>query len=182
MHKLTQFSSRFLIMIALSVTFFYEIALAGSYSLAQLQAVPDVDVVGKGRYSVMFWDIYDATLFAPKGSWDSSKPFALSLTYLRDLKGKQIAKASLERIRKQGLTDELKLASWYTQMVGIFPDVSEGERITGVVNDKRESVFYNNDEELGRIRDPKFSKYFFDIWLGSNTEAPDLRRQLLGER
>jgi len=143
-------------------------------------AVPNISQVGAGRYSVFLWDVYDATLYAANGNWEANKPFALSLTYLRDIKGKQIAKASVDRIRDQGVTNKQQLNSWMRQMLDIFPDVTEGSSITGFVNDKRESVFFFDEQELGRIRDPQFTQYFFNIWLGPGTEAPELRKQLLG--
>ncbi len=143
-------------------------------------SVPDISMVGTGRYSVFLWDIYDATLYAANSRWNSNKPFALSLTYLRDIKGKQISKASIDRIRRQGVTNKNQLKSWANQMLQIFPDVTEGSSITGFVNRKRESVFFYEEDEIGRIRDPEFTRYFFNIWLGLDTEAPELREQLLG--
>lgn len=143
-------------------------------------SVPNISPVGSGRYSVFLWDVYDATLYASNGKWHADKPFALSLTYLRDIKGKQIAKASIDRIQRQGVTNQQQLQSWSKQMTDLFPDVTEGSSITGYVNENRESVFFFGEQEIGRIRDPKFSKYFFNIWLGMDTEAPELRDQLLG--
>ena len=43
------------------------------------------------------------------------------------------------------------------------------------------AVFYKDNTEIGRIKDPAFSVAFFNIWLGDKTSAPELRRKLLGE-
>lgn len=143
-------------------------------------SVPDISAVGSGRYSVFMWDVYDATLYASNGKWHADKPFALSLTYLRDIKGKQIVNASIDRIERQGVTNRQQLQSWSRQMTDLFPDVTEGSSITGYVNQNKETVFFFGEQEIGRIRDPRFSEYFFNIWLGIDTEAPELRAQLLG--
>jgi hypothetical protein len=146
------------------------------------QAIPNAEIVGKGRLSFLFWDAYDAALYAPEGRWESSQPFALSLQYLREISGEDIADVSIEEIRKQGFTDEVKLAAWHSQMREIFPDVSEGVGLTGVYVPNQPTRFYKNDQEIGSIRDPEFGKYFFNIWLAETTAKPELRSQLLGLR
>lgn len=157
------------------------IGVTPAYALEQIkQYVPQAEKVGNGRLSVMFWDVYDASLYAPYGAWNMRKPFALRLSYLRDIPGKKIADRSVEEMRDQGFIDEVKLADWHAQMIKIFPNVDENTSITGVFTDKNETVFFKNGEEIGRIVDPQFGKHFFDIWLGEKTTAPDLRQKLLG--
>jgi hypothetical protein len=75
-------------------------------------AVPDAELVGQGRLKFLFWNVFDASLYAPDGTWSRDEPFALSVPYLRD---------------------------------------------------------------------PEFSRRFFDIWLGEETPRPELRAQLLDE-
>jgi hypothetical protein len=158
------------------------LGVSPAYAFDHIRAhVPDAQTVGKGRMSVLFWDVYDAELFAPKGTYITQKPFALSLTYLRDLDGQDIADRSVEEIRNLGFHDELKLATWHTQMKNIFPDVTHGTVLTGVYNSEGVSIFFNGDKEIGRIRDKEFGLYFFNIWLDRNSSAPDLRSKLLGE-
>jgi hypothetical protein len=144
------------------------------------QFVPEAQQVGQGRLTYLFWDLYDASLYAPEGRWETGSPFALQLMYLTDIEGSRIADRSVEEIRAQGFTDEVKLATWHAQMQEIFPDVYEGATLTGVYTGTGESIFYKDNEELGRIADPDFSKRFFGIWLNETTSAPDLRKQLLG--
>jgi hypothetical protein len=136
--------------------------------------------VGEARLEVMFWDIYDAKLIAENGKFDPDKPFALSLTYLRDFKGKNIASRSIDEMRKQGMRDEMKLAKWYEKMEQVFPNVNEGENLTGVVDDKGYSHFYFNEQKVGTIEDQEFSKWFFNIWLSERTSEPEIRQKLLG--
>lgn len=142
--------------------------------------IPEAEKVGEGRLTYLLWDVYDATLYASEGAWKEDSPFALELIYLREIKGKKIADRSIEEMRNQGITDEIKLATWHTQMSEIFPDVDKGIGLTGIQTDDGTTVFYQDQKELGRIEDKEFSKAFFDIWLSENTSAPDLRRKLLG--
>lgn len=157
------------------------ISITPAYAMEQIaQYVPQAEKVGHGRLTVMLWDVYDASLFAPQGQWDKTKPFALQLLYLRNISGKKIADRSIEEIRKQGFNDEVRLADWHAQMIKIFPDVKKNTALTGVYNDSKETIFFNDGEEIGRIQDPNFGTYFFDIWLGETTSAPGLRQKLLG--
>lgn len=142
--------------------------------------VPNAEKVGEGRLTYFIWNVYDAELYAPDGKWEKDKPFALRLSYLMNLDGGDIADRSIEEIRKQGFDDEEKLKMWHTQMKRIFPDVNETTTLTGIYKANGETAFYENGYGLGRISDPEFGRYFFDIWLGEQTSAPKLTQQLLG--
>ncbi len=152
-----------------------------SYALDNIGLfVPNEQKVGQGRFTYLFWDVYDATLYAPQGVWDNNKPFALTLSYLQPLKGEKIADRSIKEIRDLGFTDEAKLSTWRIQMRQIFPDVNKGITLTGIYTDAGDTIFYKNNVEIGRVKDPEFSKAFFGIWLNEKTSAPDLRQKLLG--
>lgn len=142
--------------------------------------VPNAGEVGEGRLSYLIWDVYDARLFAPKASWKTAGPYALSLTYLMTLEGTAIADRSIEEMRKQGFRDEVALASWHTQMRRIFPDVEKGTTLTGIHTAQGESFFFKNGTFIASIKDPEFGKHFFGIWLSERTSEPQLRQSLLG--
>ena len=107
-------------------------------------------------------------------------PLLFNFLIYRTLEGKKIADRSVEEIRGQNFTNEVKLAAWHAQMRKIFPDVDEGISLTGVYTKTGETVFYKNNTEIGRINDPEFSKAFFGIWFNEKTSAPGLRQKLLG--
>jgi len=143
--------------------------------------IPNAEVVGKGRLNYLIWQVYDATLYAPDGRYQQDKPVALSLYYLRAIKGRQIADKSAEEIRRQGFKDEVTLATWHEQMRRIFKDVVAGTVLTGIRNNKGQTIILKDGREIGSFRDPEFARHFFDIWLGNNTSAPRLRDALLGK-
>lgn len=142
--------------------------------------IPNAEKSGEGRLSYLIWDVYDASLYKPKGAAEQFPPFALRLTYLRKFDGKAIADRSIQEMRALGYTNEIQLADWHAQMKNIFPDVDKGISLTGVHTDDHSTVFYKNGDRVGVINDPEFTKAFFDIWLDENTNAPELRRRLLG--
>ncbi|GGF73846.1 chalcone isomerase family protein [Alteromonas lipolytica] len=141
--------------------------------------VQEAKVVGKARYSYLFWDIYDAHLFASQGKWLADRPFALSLTYLRDFDGSDIASRSIKEMREQGLDNAELHSRWLQQMEALFPDVVAQDTIVGLVTENRVTRFYHNGEWLGDVEDPAFATWFFNIWLGPNTSEPEFRAELL---
>lgn len=167
-----------LILLYISLTFFSESAQAGSQPI--LQHVPEAQKVGSGRLSFFIWDVYDAKLYAPGERYDFSEPFALKLSYLIDLKGADIAERSVEEMRKQGFKDEAKLKAWQQAMEKIFPDVKEGNTLTGIRDANGRSLFYLDDILIGSVEDEAFTNRFFAIWLDPKTSEPALRKKLLG--
>lgn len=147
-----------------------------------LQLVPEASLVGEGRLQMMLWDIFDARLYAPHGSYDSEKPFALSLTYLRRIDSEEIVDNSIKELKAQASVDPQTLARWKTELSVIFPDVDKGTTITGVRDAQGLAHFYRGDNLIGQIRDAELSVRFFDIWLGEATSQPVLRKQLLSSR
>jgi hypothetical protein len=152
---------------------------AGATSVTEID---DMSTVGEARMRVLFWDVYDARLLAPRGNYREDQPFALSLTYLRALDGEQIAARSIEEMRKQGLEDESRLQSWYADLVQIIPDVDASDEIVGLAAVDGSTRFYLDGELIGRVDDAAFTRAFFSIWLGEATSEPQLREQLLGVR
>ncbi|MEW9797161.1 chalcone isomerase family protein [Alteromonas sp. CYL-A6] len=134
--------------------------------------------VGEAMFTYYFWDVYQATLYAPQGDWPAT-PYALALTYQRDFEGKAIAEKSIEEMRKQGLSDEQKARRWLELMASLFPDVGEDETLVGVVTPEQHTRFYKGDELLGEVEDKEFTERFFAIWLSEKTSEPDFRNQLL---
>jgi hypothetical protein len=141
-----------------------------------------MQTVGEARMRVLFWDVYDARLLAPRGAYRDGQPFALALTYLRELDGEKIAARSIEEMRKQGVSDESALARWYDRLLRIIPDVGERDEIVGLAAPDGSTRFFLDGEPIGRVDEPGFTRAFFSIWLGETTSEPRLRDQLLGVR
>lgn len=142
--------------------------------------VPSAAPVGAATLRYLLFDVYQATLFAKDGRLSPGQPFALSLDYLRNLKGDAIAKRSIEEIRGQGFDDEAALARWGEKLKQIIPDVSKGTNITGVYDAEKVTRFYRDGKAIGQIKEPEFGVRFFDIWLGQKSSQPKLRDQLIG--
>lgn len=137
-------------------------------------------LIGEAKLTYFIFDVYNAKLYAPYGEWKPNKPFALSINYLRELNGKDIAQAGVDQMRYQGYYNESKLNKWGKAMSRIFPNVREGSNITGVRDEQGHTIFYFNGNKIGQIEDREFTRRFFDIWLGKKSSEPYLRLKLLG--
>jgi len=153
-----------------------------SYAVDGISAhVPQADIVGEGRLRLWGFNVYDATLYAPKGQWDESKPYALKITYLRSISSEKIIDRSLEEMESYGDFTTEVIKRWREQMAKIIPDVDKGYVLNGIRTKDGHTIFYNDERELGRIEDDQFTNAFFNIWLNEKTTAPDLRRKLLAQ-
>lgn len=65
-------------------------------------------------------------------------------------------------------------------MTSTFPDVKEGDRLTGVHRPGEAARFHFNGASVGELRDAEFARLFFGIWLSPRTSEPALRDALLG--
>ena len=144
--------------------------------------ITNVKIIGSSQFKVLFWHVYNATLYSSEENFSFDKTFALKLDYKRSLHGEKIAERSAEEIRKIGFKDKIKLAGWFTQMRNIFPDVNDGNYITGIYVPDSKTIFYKDGEKIGEINDKEFGKWFFGIWLNKNTSEPELRKKLLGTK
>ncbi|MDG1156469.1 MAG: chalcone isomerase family protein [Litorivicinaceae bacterium] len=166
---------------ALSKLLLIVLWLTTSASVASAERVPEsYCLVGAGRLSVLFWDIYNIQLWAPDGQYRPDQPFALELQYLRSVDRETIAETSVEEIQQQANLELDVLADWQIQLIQIFPDIQKGDRLIGLYAPQMPSQFFLNGTSIGVIDDANLSRHFFDIWLSEETSKPQLRLQLLG--
>ena len=138
---------------------------------------------GKGRMRFLGLSVYDIRLWARRTLAEAevaTQPLALEIEYARALDGRQIAERSLVEMRRGGPIDEATAARWLGHMARIFPDVAEGDRITGVQRPGQPTRFFFNGRLAGEVPDLHFAAPFFGIWLAGHTSEPRLREQLLG--
>tara|TARA_E500000331_G_scaffold344817_1_gene381580 strand:- start:307 stop:825 length:519 start_codon:yes stop_codon:yes gene_type:complete len=154
-------------------------ALSANPAVAE-RYIPEARKIGDGVLTYWLWDVYRATLYASAEGWSADAPFALSLAYLRALKGGDIAERTISEIRDQGFSDEKTLTTWAARIGKFFPDVVDGDSLTAVRDRAGRTLFYSGVQRIGMVDDPIFSRCFFDIWLGEKTSEPKLRRALLG--
>ena len=151
---------------------------------AQLAAtLPGAHLSGQGLLRVWGFQVYRSRLWVQPGFQASdyaSHGLTLKLEYLRNFKGADIARRSLEEMRSIGTFSAEQGDRWERALSALMPDVVPGDRLLGLHRPGQGAHFFRGERDLGRIDDPLFSRLFFGIWLHPNTSAPALRQALLG--
>jgi hypothetical protein len=157
-------------------------ALANTPETSLSAALQGKQMLSTARLRFWGFDIYDASLWASNG-FDGQRyaqqDFALELHYLRDFKGSDIAKRSIDEMRELDTIAPEQAERWLTAMNKLFPDVKRGDRITGHHMPRRGAAFYLNGRALGELADERFSRLFFGIWLSPKTSQPGMRETML---
>lgn len=155
--------------------------LAQAIPEAARSLAPDWTVLGQGEMRWFGLRLYSAELWSSHPRYDPAHPFALRITYARRFEGKRLSRASIDEMRRVGYQDAEQLARWQQIMDRVFPDVAEGDVLTGVYLPERGAAFYLGARLLAEVEDAAFARAFFAIWLDPRTREPGLRQQLLGQ-
>jgi hypothetical protein len=137
---------------------------------------------GGGEMRFLGMSIYDGWYWGHSHEWSLTSPFALDLHYRRSLRGSMIAERSVSEIARLDVANRVQLEAWGEQLRRIFPDVSDGDRITGLFVPPGIVRYFFNGAPIGEVADPAFARAFFGIWLDPKTSRADFRTQLLGAR
>ncbi len=144
---------------------------------------PAFELLGETRFRKYFFHVYDAFLWVPEDQhWALDGEYALDITYARDFEGEMLARSGREQMAEIGVGDEALRMEWYERMKGLFPDVSQGDRLIGWHRPGQGAWFYYNDALLDTVEDAAFGEAFFAVWLDQRTSEPRMRRELLGEQ
>ncbi len=151
----------------------------------ELPELPGWQQRSQARLRFLGLSVYEVALWSPEpvtaANW-TQQPLALALTYSRSLKGELIAERSLKEMRRQGEIAEGKATRWLAAMTALFPDVREGDRLTGRHDPQSGARFWFQGQARSAPveLDTEFSRLFFGIWLHPQSSEPALRTQLLG--
>lgn len=140
------------------------------------------NLIGQGKYTYWGFDVYVASLWATEPAlnaeqWQTQR-IALELNYLRDFKGADIAKRSIDEIQAQNPLTKSKASTWLKVLEDIFPNVSKGQTLTGIYIPNTGIEFLYDNTVQGEVKDLELAKRFIDIWLSPQTSAPELRKRL----
>jgi hypothetical protein len=153
-----------------------------AYSRPEVAALAGVVPTVPVRLRVWGFEVYDARLWTPRDfryGQAIHHSFALELQYLRKLEGSAIASRSIDEMRRLGSFTDAQAQAWLTGMREMFPNVSAGERITGINLPGEGAEFWVNGLRVGVVKDVNFARLFFGIWLDERTSEPKMRAQLL---
>jgi len=139
--------------------------------------------VGSTKFSFLFWDIYNSTLYTKSGVYLPENPaleLIFEIAYLKDITAKDLLNKTVEQWQHVGFA-EVEYTEFIPMLKAMWPDITSGDTLALLVNNNQ-SIFYFNDIKIGVIEQPAFSQLFLAIWLSEKTSQPELRTELLGEK
>ncbi|MCL1145013.1 chalcone isomerase family protein [Shewanella marinintestina] len=149
-------------------------------ALSQYQP-DDFKEVGRGEMQWWWFALYRAKLLTLDGDYkQGDSPLVLDIEYYQDIPSKRLVEATLDQWQHLGVSEQNQ-QKWLAAIKSIWPDVSEGDKLTLRVLGSGVSQFYFNGEPLSEPMPKGFSEDFLAIWLSESTSRPELRKQLLGE-
>ncbi len=147
----------------------------------QAQAVQPLRVLGGATYRKFGFRVYHAALWVPGARWDAAQPYALQLTYRRDLSKDTLVDGIMDGIREQDQADDTTLHRWEATMNAALTDVKEGDTITGLAMPGKSALLFLNGKQIMKIEDKSLSDAFFAVWLGKTADE-DMREKLLSQK
>jgi hypothetical protein len=139
-------------------------------------------LAGSGQLTFWGLKVYGASLWVLPGFKAAAfarHKFVLELHYLRAFKAADIARRSIDEMRRQKDIGPEQAQAWQGLLQNSFPDVRPGDRIAGLNLPGEGLRFITNGRVSGEIRDPELASLFFGIWLGLRTSEAALRQNLL---
>ena len=164
--------------------------LAATFEPELAGAGPGIELVGSGTASYMFWDVYDAALYAPASATESTirrgdVPMTLILEYHRDVGVDGIRKAAWKALDEQHDEEAREaLRPKVEALHDAMRDVGDGDRYRldwrpGQGSRTGGLTLALNGEVLFESDDPELARAYFGIWLGEPPLSGALREKLL---
>ena len=134
--------------------------------------------VGTAGYHKLFLHVYDASFWSDSGGWKQF-PYALTVTYTMDIDAVDLADHARDDMAHSSDLSEAQRNNYRDQLMKLWPDVDEGDRITALADKDGGTTFFYNGSLRGRISDPQFTHAFFGMWLSDRSAEPEMRAKLL---
>lgn len=140
-------------------------------------------IAGQGRFSWLWYDVYDVCLHLPAGATDPLADAArrISFRYLRPFTAAELGKATTKTLRERAPSPAPpELETGLAAINALWPSVVKGDELiltyapgTGV------TVSFNGKDQ-GTVPGAVFAKTLFSIWIGPKPIDDDLRKMLTG--
>ena len=148
--------------------------------LPKVLAILPFNKVGSAKFTVLFWDIYNSSLFTHSGRYEENldQDVILKIEYLKDITAEELIKRTVEQWQhlKYKKSD---YETFIPNLKRIWPNISAGDSLT-LYRNNQSTEFYFNNTNIGVIDNEQFYKLFLAIWLSPDTSEPELRQSLIG--
>jgi hypothetical protein len=138
-------------------------------------------LIGTGILKIYWAKVYTISHYQIPAPGPYQDAIVLSYEYLRDVPKDATIEASIEEFERYANITEDKTSRWTKYLEAALTDMADGDRAEIWQMTDGSITFYSPDQPPVRFDDAEFAEVFMNIWLGSETNYPDLRLQLLGQ-
>lgn len=130
-------------------------------------------------------DVYVAGLYLPKKTTDAAAilrspgPKQVVQHFVRDVDRKDMVELTRKGFERNSPDLMPKVRGRMDRLLGMLPDVKEGDRITLTHHAGRVAVTVNGKQK-GEIEGDDFAQALFSAWLGPHPPNPGLKSGMLG--
>lgn len=172
---------------------------ASSPVLASNESMPEqmqlgqmnLTLLGHGTATYLWFDVYDAALYAPKNTkpahiLSEETPRVLVLRYHHAVTVKDIEKASWQTLEKQlSPSEQQAIKPQVDALQSSMKNVSPNDQYTltwqpAQAQKKAELTLKLNDKVVFKSDNARLAATYFGIWLGQPPLSQSLKRSLLG--
>lgn len=141
------------------------------------------NLIGFYDLKVMGFNIYRIKLWSEKDYFSYQNKFAIDIEYKRNFNKDKLVESSIKEIRRiNDVSDEELLLSYQGQLLKLFSDVKKGDHKILIYSSNSSLKLYHNNTLNGQIVDPKFARYFVDIWLSDKSLYPKMTKAIINKK
>lgn len=137
-------------------------------------------LIGSGILQIYWAKVYTISHYQITSSSPYQDTTVLTFDYLRSVPKDKTIQASLDEFARYSNITEDKKLRWMGYLNTALTDMADGDHAEIWRNSDGSITFYTRDQTSHRFDDAEFAKVFMNIWLGEDTNYPELRQVLLG--
>lgn len=138
-------------------------------------------LIGSSNLNFLGLKVYQIYLWSENKSFSYDKKFAIEILYNMNFSKEDLAKRSIEEIKKTSVLTHEEENSYYQKLVTIFNDIKKGDKKIAIFDPKNGVKLFHNHIFKGEISDLKFARLFVDIWLNEKGSYPQITKRILGK-
>lgn len=156
-------------------------------ALAQDVAPPEFSKIAKSSYLIgsanlnfVGLKVYKISLWCDAEKFSYNQKFAIQILYNMNFTKEELAKRSIEEIKRFATLDQKQETQYYNQLMAIFSNIRKGDEKIAIFDPQNGVSLFHNHNLNGKITDLKFARLFVDIWLNDKNSYPQVTKKLLG--
>ncbi|MBM5782092.1 MAG: hypothetical protein FJ368_01580 [Pelagibacterales bacterium] len=142
---------------------------------------PQVYLIGSSDLNFLALKVYKISLWSEDKKFSYDKKFAIEILYNMNFSKEDLAKRSIEEIKKTTSISQEEEETYYQKLISIFSNIKKGDQKLAIFDPKNGVKLFHNHNLKGDISDLKFARLFVDIWLNENGSYPKVTKKILGK-